>query len=224
MAEEQWTAVDLYLTGLFVPPDPALDAALQTSAAAGLPPINVSPNQGKLLLLLARVQGARTVLEIGTLGGYSTIWLARALPADGRLITLESDPNHAAVARANIARAGLAGVVELRLGRALDTLPQLAAEGRGPFDLVFIDADKPGYPDYLTWALKLSRRGSLIIADNVVRKGAVIDAASSDANVQGVRRFNELLAAEPRISATAIQTVGSKGYDGFAIALVTADP
>ena len=222
-AQEQWTAVDRYLTDLFVQPDPALEAALQASAAAGLPPIHVSPNQGKLLLLLARVQAARNILEIGTLGGYSTVWLARALPGNGRLITLELDEKFAAVARANIARAGLAGVVELRLGRALETLPQLAAEGRGPFDLIFIDADKATYPDYFRWALKLSRRGSLIIADNIVRKGAVADATSSDPNVQGVRRFNELLAAEPRVSATAIQTVGSKGYDGFAIALVTAD-
>jgi predicted O-methyltransferase YrrM len=203
-----------------VPPDAALDAALQSSAAAGLPPIHVTPNLGKLLMLLARVQGARTVLEIGTLGGYSTIWLARALPADGRLMTLESDPKHADIARANIARAGLSGVVELRLGRALDTLPQLAAERCGPFDLIFIDADKQGYSDYLAWALKLSRRGTLIIADNVVRKGAVIDPDSDDPRVQGVRRFNELLAAEWRVSATAIQTVGSKGYDGFAVAVV----
>jgi predicted O-methyltransferase YrrM len=223
MAQDQWTAVDRYLTDLFVPPDPALEAALQASAAAGLPAINVSPNQGKLLQLLARAQGARAILEIGTLGGYSTIWLARALPEGGRLITLESDPKHAVVARANLARAGLAGVVELRLGPALETLPRLAAEGRGPFDLIFIDADKPGYPDYLAWALKLSRRGSLIIADNVVRGGAVADAASDDPRVQGVRRFSELLAAEPRVSATAIQTVGSKGYDGFAFALVTAE-
>jgi len=220
---EQWTAVDRYLTDLFVRPDPALEAALQASAAAGLPPIQVSPNQGKLLLLLAQVQAARNILEIGTLGGYSTVWLARALPGNGRLITLELEEKFAAVARANIARAGLADVVELRLGRALETLPQLAAEGRGPFDLIFIDADKATYPDYFKWALKLSRRGSLIIADNIVRKGAVADATSSDPNVQGVRRFNELLAAEPRVSATAIQTVGSKGYDGFAIALVTAD-
>ncbi len=223
MTQEQWTAVDRNITDLLVPPDPALDAALQASAAAGLPPHNVSPNQGKLLQLLARVQGARTILEIGTLGGYSTIWLARALPADGRLVTLEADPKHAEVARANIARAGLADVVELCLGRALDTLPRLAAEGRGPFDLIFIDADKPSNPDYLAWALRLSRRGSLIIADNVVRDGAVLDAASGDPSVQGVRCFNELLAAEPRVSATAIQTVGAKGYDGFAIALVTAD-
>lgn len=178
---------------------------------------------GKLLQLLVRVQGARTILEIGTLGGYSTIWLARGLPAGGRLVTLETDQAHAEVARANIARAGLAGVVDLRLGRALDTLPQLAAEGRGPFDLTFIDADKQHNSDYLAWALKLSRRGSLIIADNVVRDGAVADAASRDPSVQGVRRFIELLAAEPRVSATALQTVASKGYDGFAIALVTAD-
>src|SRR4051812_44954507 len=223
MSQEQWTAVDRYLTDLLVPPDPALAAALRASAAAGLPAINVSPNQGKLLQLLARALGARAVLEVGTLGGYSTIWLARALPPGGRLVTLEADPAHAEVARANVARAGLADVVELRLGRALDTLPQLAAEGRGPFDLVFIDADKPNTPDYFAWALKLSRRGSLIIADNVVRNGAVIDAGTSDPGVQGARRLYELLAAEPRVSATAIQTVGSKGYDGFAIALVTAD-
>ncbi|HEY9635067.1 MAG TPA: O-methyltransferase [Coleofasciculaceae cyanobacterium] len=223
MTQQQWTAVDRYITDLLVPPDLALEEALQSSAAAGLPPYNVSPNQGKLLLLLALLQGARTILEIGTLGGYSTIWLARALPADGRLITLEADPKHAEVARANIAHAGLTAFVDLRLGRALATLPQLAAEGRGPFDLIFIDADKPSNPDYFTWALKLSRRGSLIIVDNVVRNGAVIDAASNDSSVQGVRRLNELLAAEPRVSATALQTVGSKGYDGFAIALVTAD-
>ncbi|NMG08408.1 O-methyltransferase [Brasilonema sp. UFV-L1] len=223
MTQEQWSAVDRYITDLLVPLDPVLDAVLQSSATAGLPPHNVSPNQGKLLLLLARVQEARTILEIGTLGGYSTIWLTRALPADGCLITLEADPKHAEVARTNIERAKLTDVVELRLGRALDTLPQLAAEGRGPFDLIFIDADKPSNPDYFAWALKLSRRGSLIIADNVVRNGAVINAASDDPSVQGVRRFNELLASSPHVSATALQTVGSKGYDGFAIALVTAD-
>jgi predicted O-methyltransferase YrrM len=206
-----------------VPPDPALAAALDASAAAGLPAINVSPNQGKLLHLLARLQGARAVLEIGTLGGYSTIWLARALPEGGRLITLEADPKHAEVARANIARAGLAGVVELRLGPALETLPQLAFEGLGLFDLVFIDADKPSTADYFAWALRLSRRGSLIVVDNVVREGAVADAASDDPKVQGVRRFYERLASEPGVSATAIQTVGTKGYDGFAIALVTED-
>lgn len=220
MSQEQWTAVDRYIADLFVPSDPALEAALADSDAAGLPAINVSPVQGKLLHLLARLQGARNILEIGTLGGYSAIWLARALPAGGRLITLEANPKHAEVAHANIARAGLAQVVELRLGKALDTLPQLAQENRGPFDLIFIDADKPGYPDYLPWALKLSRPGSLIIADNVVRKGGVADSANADPNVQGVRRFCELLAGEPRVSATILQSVGSKGYDGFAVALV----
>jgi predicted O-methyltransferase YrrM len=223
MTQEIWSAVDRYINTLLVAPDDALNAAIQASDAAGLPPINVSPNQGKLLQLLARAQGARTILEIGTLGGYSTIWLARALPASGRLVTLEADPKHIEVARANIARAGLANAVDLRFGRALDTLPQLAAEGCGPFDLVFIDADKPSYPDYFPWALRLCRRGSLIIADNVIRNGAVVDAASDDPNVQGVRRFNELLAGEPRVSATAIQTVGSKGYDGFAVVVVVAD-
>ncbi len=222
MAQEQWTLVDHYLGDLLVPSDPALDAALQASAAAGLPPINVSPPQGKLLLLLAQIQGARTILEIGTLGGYSTIWLARALPVDGRLITLEANPTHADVARANIARAGLTAVVEVRVGRALDTLPQLAAEGHGPFDLIFIDADKPSNPEYVAWALTLSRRGSLIIVDNVVRDGAVINADSDDPMIRGVRRSIDLLATEPRVSATAIQTVGSKGYDGFALAVVTA--
>jgi predicted O-methyltransferase YrrM len=224
MAQEQWTAVDRYITDLFVPPDPTLEATLRTSAAAGLPPIQVSPPQGKLLQLLARIRGTRNILEIGTLGGYSTIWLARALPPDGRMITLEANPRHAEIARENIARAGLTGVVQLREGPALASLPALAAEGHGPFDLIFIDADKPAYPEYLSWALKLSRRGSVILADNVVRGGAVADAASTDPNVQGVRRFNELLAAETRVSAAAIQTVGSKGYDGFAIAFVTSDP
>lgn len=223
MTQDQWTAVDRYITELFVPADPALDAALQATADAGMPLISVAPNQGKLLHILALSHGARAILEIGTLGGYSTIWLARALPADGRLITLEADPKHADVARGTIARAGLGQVVEVRLGQALDTLPQLAAEGRGPFDLVFIDADKVNTAAYFAWALKLTRRGSLIITDNVVRDGAVLDAASADASVQGVRRFNAALAAEPRVSATVIQTVGSKGYDGLAIAIVTAD-
>lgn len=223
MSQDQWTAVDRYITDLLVPPDPVLDAVIEACAAAGLPDHQVSPLQGQLLRLLALVQKARTILEIGTLGGYSTIWLARALPPDGVLITLEANSRYAEVARTNIARAGLSALVELRLGRALDTLPQLAAEGRGPFDLIFIDADKSNNPDYLAWALTLSRPGSLIIADNVVRGGAVIDAASADPSVQGIRRFNELLAAEPRLSATTIQTVGGKGYDGFAIALVTGD-
>jgi len=220
MSQDQWTTVDLYITDLFVPADPVLDAALASSHAAGLPAINVAPNQGKLLNLLARSIGARKILEIGTLGGYSTIWLARALPAEGRLISLEADPKHAEVARTNIARASLSGAVEIRLGKALDSLPQLVAEA--PFDLIFIDADKTGYSDYLGWSLKLSRPGTLIVADNVVRKGAVADPASTDAKVQGVRQFNQLLAAEPRVSATVIQTVGSKGYDGLAMALVTS--
>lgn len=223
MNEEQWTAVDNYINDKLLAPDAVLDAAIKASVEAGLPAISVSPNQGKFLQVLAQAQGARNILEMGTLGGYSTIWLARALPAGGRLITLEFDPKHAEVARANIARAGLAKVVELRVGRALETLPQLAAERRGPFDFIFIDADKENYAGYFAWALKLSRRGTLIIADNVVRKGAVIDAASSDPLVQGVRRFNELVAAERRVNATAIQTVGSKGYDGFALAVVTAE-
>ena len=224
MGEERWAAVERYLTELLVKPDSVLEATLRFSDAAGLPQINVTPNHGKLLMLLAQLCGARTILEIGTLGAYSTIWLARALPGGGRLITLEADPKHAEVARANIARAGPAHVVELRLGRALDTLPQLAAEGRGPFDMIFIDADKPGNPDYFSWALKLSRRGSVIVVDNVVRDGAVADAASRDPSVLGVRRLNELIASEPRVSATAIQTVGSKGYDGFALILVTGGP
>jgi predicted O-methyltransferase YrrM len=220
MSQDQWAAVDHYITEQLLPPDAALDEALRASAAAGLPSISVTPNQGKLLQLLAKLRGAQAILEIGTLGGYSTIWLARALPEGGRLVTLESDPKHAAVATENLARAGLAGVVELRLGRALETLPQLEAEGAGPFDFIFIDADKPSTPEYFQWALRLSRPGSVIVVDNVVRKGAVIDAASDDLTIQGVRRFYEHLGAERRVSATAIQTVSSKGYDGFAIALV----
>ncbi len=220
MNQELWSQIDDYVVDALVAPDAALDAALRASSEAGLPSIHVAPNQGKLLHLLARVRGARTILEIGTLGGYSTIWLARALPPGGRLITLEADPRHAQVARANIARAGLSEVVELREGRALDTLPRLAAEARGPFDLIFIDADKEHIPDYFTWALQLARPGSLIIVDNVVRRGALIDAASSDPNVRGVRRLHALLRDEPRVSATTVQTVGSKGYDGFTLALV----
>jgi predicted O-methyltransferase YrrM len=222
MSQEQWTAVDRYLTDLLVPPDPVLEAALQANAAAGLPAIDVTPNQGKLLQLLARAHHARTILELGTLGAYSTIWLARALPEGGRLITLEADPKHAEVARANLQRAGLENRVELRFGPALETLPQLAAEGAGPFDLIFIDADKPNNAAYFAWALRLSRPGSLIIVDNVIRKGAVIEPASDDPRVEGTRRFFELLASEPRVSATVIQTVGSKGHDGFALALVLA--
>jgi predicted O-methyltransferase YrrM len=220
MSQNAWNDVDRYLSDLIVPQDEALEAALKASEAAGLPAINVAPNQGKLLWLLARVQGARNILEIGTLGGYSTIWLARALARGGRVITLEADPKHAEVARANIARAGLTKIVDVRLGRAIDTLPLLEAEGAGPFDLFFIDADKPSIPEYFKWALKLSRPGSLIIVDNVVRAGAVADASSEDPSVQGVRRMFAAIAAEPRVSATAIQTVGVKGHDGLAIALV----
>jgi predicted O-methyltransferase YrrM len=221
--EELWSTVDRCVGEWLIPHDAAQEAALRASVEAGLPAIQVSPAHGKLLHLLAKVRGARTILEIGTLGGYSTIWLARALPPGGRLITLEADPKHAEVARANIARAGLAGVVELRLGKALDVLPQLAAENRGPFDFIFIDADKPSTPDYFTWALKLSRAGSLIITDNVVRKGALADAGSTDPSVRGMRRFHELVSAERRVSATTIQTVGSKGYDGFTLALVVEE-
>jgi predicted O-methyltransferase YrrM len=223
MAQDQWTAVDRYFDGLFAPPDPALDTALQTTKDAGMPLINVAPNQGKLLYLLARAYGVRSILEIGTLGGYSTIWLARALPPDGRLITLEIDPSHADVARANIERAGLSGVVEIRVGAAISILPQLAANDADPFGLVFIDADKVSTPDYLAWALRLTKPGSLIIIDNVVRNGAVADSASSDPSVQGVRKALAALADDPRVVTTAIQTVGSKGYDGFAIALVTGE-
>jgi predicted O-methyltransferase YrrM len=215
MSQELWTAVDRYFTDLLVPSDPVLNRALEASAEAGMPAIAVSPTQGKLLMLLAEIQGARNILEIGTLGGYSTIWLARGLTAGGRLITLEANAKHAEVARANIARAGLEHAVDVRLGRALDTLPQLITEA--PFDLIFIDADKAAYPEYLSWAIKLSRSGSVIVADNVVRNGAVIDQSSGDPNVEGVRRFNELLAADRRVSATAIQMVGSKGYDGFVV-------
>lgn len=219
MSEDRWSAVDDYLGRLLVPSDPVLDAALAASAAGGLPPHHVSPAQGKLLYLLARALGARRVLEIGTLGAYSTIWLARALPPDGTLVTLEANPHHAAVARTNISRAGLDAVVEVRFGPALDTLPALAEDR--PFDLIFVDADKEQNPDYFAWALRLTRPGSVILVDNVVRNGAVVDAASTDPSVRGVRRLNETIAAEPRVSATAIQTVGCKGWDGFAFVLVT---
>ncbi len=220
MTQEQWTAVDRYITDVLIPSDEVLNAALEYATKAGLPTINVAPNQGKLLSILAQSIGARSILEIGTLGAYSTIWLARALPADGSLITLEVDPKHAEVAQANIARAGLESIVEVRLGKALDSLAQIAAENRQPFDFVFIDADKVNTAAYFEWALKLTRRGSLIIVDNVVRSGAVVDENSTDVNVQGIRRFNEMLKHEQRVTASAIQTVGSKGYDGLAIALV----
>ncbi len=221
MSQELWTSVDRYITDTLLPADPVLEAVLTASSKAGLPPIAVAPNQGKWLMILAQAMGAKSILEIGSLGGYSTIWLARALPANGRMITLEADPKHAEVAQGNIVRAGLADKVELRLGKALETLPELAAEGNAPFDLIFIDADKGNYPGYLEWALRLSRPGSLIIGDNVVRDGKVIDAADPDPAIKGVRRMNEIIASDPRLNATAIQTVGSKGYDGFMIAIVS---
>ncbi|MEU7042640.1 O-methyltransferase [Streptomyces varsoviensis] len=217
----RWTEVDRYFSELLAPEDDALTAALRDSDAAGLPRIAVAPNQGKLLQLLAQLRGARRILEFGTLGGYSSIWLGRALPADGRLDTLEFSPAHAEVARANIARAGLAGRVKVHVGPALETLPRLAAEDPAPYDLVFIDADKPNNPHYLEWALKLSRPGTLIVGDNVVRSGAVADPDTTDAGVRGTRAFLDMLAEDPRVTATALQTVGSKGYDGFAMALVT---
>jgi predicted O-methyltransferase YrrM len=221
MSEEQWNAVDDYFAALFTPTDPALEQALHTSDAAGLPQINVASNQGKFLHILARSCGAKRILEIGTLGGYSTIWLARALPTDGKLMTLEYDPKHAEVARANIANAGLGDKVEVRVGKAIESLPGIGAEGHPPFDLVFIDADKVSTPAYLEWAVRLTRPGSLIIVDNVVRHGAVIEAESNDPNVKGIRGALEFMSSHPRLAATALQTVGSKGYDGLAIAIVT---
>ena len=221
--QKKWTEVDDYIASLLIPPDAALNGALKASDEAGLPSINVSANQGKLLMLFARMLNARNILEIGTLGGYSTIWMARGMAEGGRLITLEYEAKHAEVAMANLVRAGLSDRVEIRVGRALDTLPKLVEEGRGPFDLVFIDADKQGYTEYLEWSMKLSRRGTVIVADNVVRNGAVANPVSTDEMVQGIQRFNRALAAEKRLSATEIQTVGSKGYDGLAIATVIAD-
>ena len=220
VAENNWTEVDGFIADLFVNPDPVLDAALAASEKAGLPAIEVSPPHGKLLMLLAKMVAARKILEIGTLGGYSTIWMARALPKGGKLISLEASDKHAKIARKNIANAGLADLVDIRVGPALDALPKLLAAGEGPFDLFFLDADKPNNPVYFEWALKLSRPGSTIVADNVVRYGALIDDESVDPNVKGVRNFMEIVAREKRVSATAIQTVGLKGHDGFAIARV----
>ncbi|MFD7321047.1 O-methyltransferase [Streptomyces sp. NPDC059875] len=220
MTQDQWTTVDRYFTDLLAPADEALAATLADSTAAGLPEIAVAPNQGKLLNLLVTMQGARTVLEIGTLGGYSTIWMARALPADGRMISLEYNPAHADVARANIARAGLDTIVEVRTGAALDTLPKLEAEGAGPFDLVFIDADKVNNPHYVEWALKLSRPGTVIIVDNVVRGGKIAEEHPDDPAITGTRAMFELISREPRLDATAFQTVGVKGYDGLLLARV----
>lgn len=219
--QQRWTRVDDYIVNALVPADPVLDAVLDASAAAGLPAINVSPTQGQMLALFARMVKARRILEIGTLGGYSTIWLARALPADGKLVTLEADGDYAQVARENFRRAGLSQQIDLRVGRALDSLPTVEGDAIGPFDLIFVDADKPSNPDYLAWALRLSRPGTLIVWDNVIRDGAVADAASEDPRVQGVRRLFDLVAADPRLTSTAIQTVGSKGYDGFALTFVS---
>jgi len=221
MGQKLWTAVDRYISEKLVPSDPALDETQQASLRAGFPSFDLAPNQAKLLQLLARIQGAKKILEIGTFSGYSAIWLARALPLDGKLVTLELDPERAAVASANIARAGLGSLVDIRVGPALKSLARLHDEGAGPFDLVFIDADKRNHPAYLEWALRLSRPGTIIVADNVVREGAVLDAKHPDPDIQGVRRFFEILAKEPRLEATALQTVGSKGHDGFCLALVT---
>lgn len=220
MNEEQWTAVDKHLVSLLAPSDEVLDAALADSDAAGLPQINVAPNQGKLLTLLATISGAKRILEIGTLGGYSTMWLARSLPTDGTLITLELEPRHAEVARKNLERAGLSSLVEIRVGPATASLRQLIDDGAEPFDFIFIDADKEGYPDYLELSLRLSRPGTVIFADNIVRKGEVINPNSPDTRVHGVRTFLEQASANPRLDGTAVQTVGSKGHDGFALFIV----
>jgi len=220
---ELWTAVDAYVEHNLIPSDPILEETRKTNADAGLPAIDVSPTQGKFLYLLAKIKGARRILEIGTLGGYSTIWLARALPAEGKLITLEVNPKHADVARNNIARAGLSSIVEQRIGPALDSLAQLHAENTETFDLIFIDADKANNPNYIDWALRISSPGSIIITDNVIREGGILNADSSDSDIQGTRRLFEKLGSNPKLEATALQTVGSKKHDGFAIAIVRAD-
>ncbi len=218
--QDVWTEVDAYFADLLAPNDDAFNAALAANRKAGLPAIDVTPLQGKFLELLVRITGARRVLELGTLGGYSTIWLARALPEGGQVVSLEIDPHHAEVAHANLQNAGVFDRVDLRVGRAADLLQAIVASGDAPFDLIFIDADKAGYPEYLAWSLKLSRPGTVIVADNVVRDGKVIQPDSPDPNIEGVRRFTELVAAKPRLAATALQTVGAKGYDGFVLALV----
>jgi len=220
MDQVLWTAVDKYFSKILVGDDPVMEEVLKTNAAEGLPPWDVSVNQGKLLQLLAQTLQARQILEIGTLGAYSTIWMARALPKDGKIISLEFDPKYAEVALSNIRRAGFADIVEVRVGKALDTLPRLLEESRGPFDLIFIDADKNNNANYFSWAIKLSRPGTMIIVDNVVRNGSVIDTNSKDPSIQGVQRLNEMLSRETRVSATAIQTVGTKGWDGFILAIV----
>jgi len=219
-AEKIWESVDRYFADALIRPDAHLDGALRANREAGLPEIDVTPLQGRFLEIMARATRARRILEIGTLGGYSTICLARALSGDGVVVTLELESKHAAIAQENLAQAGLASCVDLRVGPAVETLAALAAERIDPFNFIFIDADKAGYPEYLQWSLKLSRPGTLIIADNVVRDGKVIDPGDPDPNIQGVRRFTDLLAHEPRLSATVLQTVAGKGYDGFAIAVV----
>jgi predicted O-methyltransferase YrrM len=220
VSQETWNAVEQYIDDLLIAPDPVLEAVLAASEAVGLPAIAVTPGQGKLLYLLARMQKAERILEIGTLGAYSTIWLARALPENGSIVTLEADRKHCETARSNVALADLAGVVDLREGRALDLLPEIAAEGLEPFDMIFIDADKETSAEYFQWALRLTRTGSVIVIDNVVREGEVADGTTTDLRVQGVRRLNEMMATERRVTATTIQTVGSKGYDGFTLAMV----
>jgi predicted O-methyltransferase YrrM len=222
--DANWDAIDAFIGDRFLDDDPALQAALAASEAAGMPAIQVAPLQGKLLMMLAAAMGARKILEIGTLGGYSTIWLARGLGEGGRLVTLDANPDYAEIARGNIANAGLTDRVEVRVGKALDTLPELEAEGAGPFDLIFIDADKPSTPDYFDWAVKLARRGTLIVVDNVVREGAILAAQSDNPHVKGLRGFYARAAADLRVTATAFQTVGSKGHDGLALLLVTEAP
>jgi predicted O-methyltransferase YrrM len=224
MNQDQWTKVDQYINEALLPADPAAEAALRESAAAGLPHIQVAPNQGRLLMLLALVRGARRILEIGTLGGYSTIWLGRALPAGGKLISLELEPKHAKVAQANVARAGLSDRVEIRIGPALESLKQLVQQKPEPFDMVFIDADKERNPEYLTEALRMCRRGSVIVVDNVVFHGNIADAQTKSSAIQGTRRMHELIARNPALTATAIQMVGTKGYDGMTLAVVTGEP
>ena len=220
MSKKTWAAVDDYIVDALFEADPVLDAVLAANHDQGLPAIDVSPAQGKLLSLLARMRGAKKILEIGTLGGYSTIWMARALPVGGKIVTLELDPHHAKVARSNFERAGVSERVELRVGPALQSLAALNAENAGPFDVIFIDADKPNNPHYLSWAMRLSRPGTVIICDNVIRDGAVLDEDGQDANVEGARAAFSFIGGDKRLQATAIQTVGAKGYDGFAIAIV----
>jgi predicted O-methyltransferase YrrM len=220
MSSKTWTSVDDYIVSSLFEADPVLDAVLEANRDQGLPAIDVSAAQGKLLSLLVRIRGAKKVLEIGTLGGYSTIWMARGLPADGKVVTLELDPHHAKVARSNFERAGVSSKVDLRIGPALQSLGKLVDEGAGPFDLIFIDADKPNNPNYLDWAMKLSRSGTVIVCDNVIRDGAVVKKNSGDVNVEGARAAFSFIGGEKRLDGTAIQTVGAKGYDGFAIAVV----